>query len=186
MTTELRHINLETRVQMGKYFTDGLKARKIALIYKTTPTIVNNVIAGLRKNGVIIPYKNKRKIRVVETPVVKTTPELLVFPKEFNLRKEKRLWSNADKRRAYQIYRTGNVKDVATEFEVTLAMAYYLISQGRKVSGIKGKRIVHKLTDGRKRQNITPLSRPYSDYFDFFLLGVVVALFIIQVVRLFQ
>ena len=128
-TTSLRKISLEQRLKIGELYKDGLKATKIAPLYNITTGDVNYVVHFLRNSGVIIPYKNKRRVK---------KPELLVLPEEFKKKEHKRFsrYTKTMKREAYALYKqTRNIEDVMKAFNLTKNCAYYIMKGGRALSG---------------------------------------------------
>lgn len=168
--TTLKSLTLEQRTQIGQYYKDGLTAKAIAPLYGLKQGDVNNAITFLRKNGVQIPFKNKRVEKKVKTPELLVLPEVKTAVKKMVA---KRKYANSEKREAYRIYRTNGktgVNEIMSTFEVTKNMAYYLIQQGRTLSGVKGKvRVAHVSTPSRRIE---------GDNVGFFVLGAIATLLV--------
>ncbi len=128
----LRDLTLEQRTQIGQYYKDGLTAKDIAPLYGIKKSDVNNTIAFLRSSGVEIPFKVKKKKH----------KELLILPTDFKSGvSPKTKHTKMEKREAYRIYRTaGSIEAVMTELIVSKEIAYYLMKQGRELSGVKAPR----------------------------------------------
>ena len=90
----LRHLSLNERTKIGELYVEGLPVKTIASLYDTNEGNINNTIAVLRKNGVIIAQRRPRAVKVPKQ-------ELLILPEEPKTKHRK--YANSEKREAYKV-----------------------------------------------------------------------------------
>ena len=175
-----KDLSLKERTEIGQFYKDGLEANAIAPLYGTDVRAVQNVVTYLRTHGVEIPYKIKRWKKKTAT-----TPELLVLPEEpkpvakTSTKKDGRfIYKNSDKRTAYSMYRHDGIDAVVAHFKTTKSKAYYLMQEGRELSGVKGKRYntVKPAKEIKRTEKMPTESKMNGDNIGFLIVGGVVGL----------
>lgn len=73
----MKELTLEKKLQIGNYFKDGLKAKDIAPLYGITETNVYTVIDMLRRQGVVIPFKNIKRKKTELLPTVNEVKKMV-------------------------------------------------------------------------------------------------------------